>query len=370
MGNYNEKLQTIDKNKAIEENNGSWNQESYFFEKYDYDKTYLENNINDIFLKYIDCKCEGIRSKLDSNSVNNISEYLLSIPYLTGLKLPLKNQDLSNIKTFNSALLKLKSLMVLDLNMQFSKLTDSELTDFIDSLQNLENLVDMQLNMSFTNFSHKSIETLSQILPKMSNLNELALELEATPLRNEDFFVLLIAIGNLRNLCYLALRIYDSDIGDPGLEILSTSLKGLEYLSGLELRINTNITNFGFDFLIDMLILKKNTLVALKLFFNLNQIKNIYKIPELINSQKYLMELQWTFVNIVINIKETVTAINDSLYLMDCILIPSVSFNVEMMRKKAKIIPVMHTITSKLKKSKYRREIVEEIMELCLNKQN
>ena len=357
--------------------NENLNFEKKRFRHFIYDKTYFDQTKTDQFLEYIERDCLPFRSKLDAITLDNISEALLSFPNLKGLKLPLKNQELGNIQKINTVLLKIQTLMVLDLNLEFSLLTDNDLCKFIGSFKNMSNLVDLKLNLSFTKFSNKSMESLCNILSKIKNLNELSLDLEVIPLHSSEFSPLLSQIKLLKNLCYLCLRINESDIGDEGLILLADSLKNLENLSGLELRMNKNITSQGLNYLFDVLISKQDQMITLKLFFNLNQITNIFKMTEVVKSQKYLLELLWDFVgsvkmdqdyNEILNVDAIGNLLENSLYLFNFVALPSLPYGFHKLRIKAKIIPILQIVTSNLRRRKYRKEIIEEIVEMLIPK--
>jgi len=374
MGNSNsvpEKAKEIVK-KPIKEVH---NEDSIYFSKFCYTKDYFEVSPTDIFLKYIDVKCSTMRSKLDSATLDNINEILSATPNLKGLKLPLRNQEIENIQKINATLFHIKTLMVLELNLQFSKLKDSDLEGFFKSLQEMVNLVDLDLNMSFTNFGPKSMSSLCFSLSKFQNLNELGLELEAILLKSEEFFPLLNQIGDLKNLCALSLRINESDIGDEGMVILSNSLKKLEFLSGLELRVNKNITNQGLDYFFDSIISKPDQIIYLKIQMNLNQINKIDKLPEVIRSQKFLTDIQCEFFFGVDREKDVVRdkiseAVENSLYLFNCVFLNLDYLSTNNIRTKERIVPVLQIITSNLRRRKYRKEIIEEIVELLIPNHN
>ena len=351
------------------------NSESKYFRQFSYLKGYVETEHYDQFYEYLDVKSQNFLSKLDSESLDNICEILLSIPNLKGLKLPLRNQkEMGNIQKINQVLLKLKSLIVLELNLQFSKLSDDDIAHFLDSFQNMVNIIDLHLNLSFTSFGNKSMTSLCNLLSKMKNLNELGLELECIPLKGSEFFPLLSKIKSLKDLCDFSLLINDSDIGDEGLIILSDSLKSIDNISGLELRVNKNITMEGFNYFLNVLISKPDQLITLKLFFNLNAIKNICTMTKVLKSQKYLSELQWSFTGTldgpwlsqIINVDELVQIFEKSLYLFQVMLVPQIltSTVFNKINQKAKIIPILQTITSNLRRRKYRKEIIEELVQM------
>ena len=350
------------------------NEDSKYFANFTYTKDYFPEDTSALFLEYIDMKCEKIRSHLDSDSLNNISEILLGSENLKGLKLPLRNQDIDAINQISRSLLKLDSLLVLTLNLQYSKLNDIQMAGFLESLNRLVKMVDLDLNLSFSCFGIESMKALCNSILKFANLNELGLELEAVCVRESDFEPLLENIGELKNLCALSLRINESNIGDKGMKKLTDSLKKLEFLSGLELRINRNITDDGLSELFDTIIALPNKFIELKLHMNLNQFTNLSKLPLVIRSQRYLTEIQCSFRGVFREgnelDQEVFRAIEDSLYLFKHRILDFSLWKTDRFRKKEILVPILETITSELRRKKFRKEIVEEVVEILFPQKN
>lgn len=349
--------------------------ESKYFRCFSYEKNYFETDfINDLFLEYIDIKCTTIRSSLPEETLEKISRILLkNKKSLKGLKLPLKNQSsIGNIKIITETLLKLHGLKVLDINLQFSKMSDDEIGEIVKSLQTMKNLVEISLNISFTYFQKNSLQNLCILIGNLPNLCELSLEMEAIGLKGENYFPLLSGIKNITGLCSLTMRMNESDIGDEGTKILADSIIGLENLCEIELRINKNISNSGFDYLLNAFINKENQLTSIKLFFNLTSIENLNNIADVVKSQKYLTELILSFRGVLKTSieaeKEIINSINNSLYLFTCIMIPSFEISYTKINNKAKVVPILQVITSQLRRKKFRKEIIEEIIGIIKSK--
>ena len=248
------------------------------------------------------------------------------------------------------------------------ELSDDEIEQLLKSFQTMKNLLEFSLNISFTNFHKNSLQNLCVLIEDLPNLCELSLEMEAIKLKGKDYFSLLFGIKKLKGLCSLALRINESDIGDDGIKIIAESILVLENLSAIELRINKNISNLGLDYLLNTFIVKKNQLTSIKLFFNLTSIENLNKIANVVESQKYLTELILSFRGVMKTSVEAeqdiIRSINNSLYLFTCILIPSFWIDYSKINNKAKVVPILQIITSQLRRKKYRKEIIEEIIEI------